>query len=75
MRKGVVASDQLEQALKILEEEPEGSSRRLGQILFQDIGLNRHIIMREISKVYAFREILPDVELVPDDIIESIKKT
>lgn len=74
MRKGVVASDQLEQALKILEEEPEGSSRRLGQILFQDIGLNRHIIMREISKVYAFREILPDVELVPDDIIESIKK-
>lgn len=74
VRKGVVASDQLEQALKILEEEPEGSSRRLGQILFQDIGLNRHIIMREISKVYAFREILPDVELVPDDIIESIKK-
>jgi type IV pilus assembly protein PilB len=74
VRKGVVSSDQLEQALKILEEEPVGSSRRLGQILFQDIGLNRHVIMREISRVYAFREVLPDVELVPDDIIENIKK-
>ncbi len=74
VRKGVVASDQLEQALKILEEEPEGSSRRLGQILFQDIGLNRHIIMREISKVYAFREVLSDIDLVPDEIIETIKK-
>ncbi len=74
VRKGVVSSEQLDQALQILEEEPEGSSRRLGQILFQDIGLNRHIIMREISKVYAFREVLPDVEIVPDEIIETIKK-
>ncbi len=74
VRKGVVAPEQLEQALQILEEEPEESSRRLGQILFQDIGLNRHVIMREISKVYAFREILPDVEVVPDEVIETIKK-
>lgn len=73
VRKGVVSSEQLDQALQILEEEPEGSSRRLGQILFQDIGLNRHIIMREISKVYAFREVLADVEIVPDEIIEGIK--
>ena len=72
--KGVVTSEQLEQALAVLEEEPEGSSRRLGQILFQDIGLNRHLIMREISKVYAFREVLSDTEVVPEDIIEHIKK-
>lgn len=72
--KGVVTDEQLQKALTILEEEPVSSSRRLGQILFQDLGLNRHIIMREISKVYAFREVLPDVELVPDDIIDHIKK-
>jgi len=74
VRKGVVAEEQLDQALQILEEEPSGSTRRLGQILFQDIGLNRHVIMREISKVYAFREVLPDVEVVPDEVIDSIKK-
>lgn len=72
--KGVVTSEQLEQALAILEEEPENSSRRLGQILYQDIGLNRHLIMREISKIYAFREVLGDIEVVPDDVIEHIKK-
>ncbi|MCR9132030.1 MAG: ATPase, T2SS/T4P/T4SS family [bacterium] len=73
VRKGVVSEEQLTQALQILEEEPSGSSRRLGQILFQDIGLNRHLIMREISKVYAFREVLADVEIVPDEIIDTIK--
>lgn len=74
VNRGVVTDEQLQKALAILEEEPVSSSRRLGQILFQDLGLNRHIIMREISKVYAFREVLPDVEVVPDDIIDHIKK-
>ncbi len=71
--KGVVTDEQLQEALAILEEEPESSSRRLGQILYQEIGLNRHIIMREISKVYAFREVLPDTDVAPDDIIDHIK--
>ncbi|RNC85356.1 MAG: type II/IV secretion system protein [Balneola sp.] len=72
--KGVVSDDQLQEALNILEEEPPNSSRRLGQILYQEVGLNRHIVMKEISKVYAFREVLPDADVVPDDIIEHIKK-
>lgn len=72
--KGVVSDEQLQQALAILEEEPENSSRRLGQILYQDIGLNRHLIMREISKVYAFREVLSEADAVPDEIIDHIKK-
>lgn len=74
VNKGVVTSDQLHNALSILEEEPENSSRRLGQILYQEIGLNRHTIMREISGVYAFREVLSDVEIVSDEIINHIKK-
>lgn len=74
VNKGVVTDEQLQNAITILEEEPQDSSRRLGQILYQDIGLNRHIVMREISNVYAFREVLSDVETVPDDIIDHIKK-
>ncbi len=72
--KGVVTDEQLQNALTILEEEPPNSSRRLGQILYQEVGLNRHIVMKEISKVYAFREVLPEIETVPDDIIDHIKK-
>ncbi|GAB5408830.1 MAG: GspE/PulE family protein [Balneolaceae bacterium] len=71
--KGVVTDEQLQSALGILEEEPENSSRRLGQILYQEVGLNRHTIMKEISTVYAFQEVLEDVEIVADDIIDHIK--
>jgi type IV pilus assembly protein PilB len=74
VNKGVVTDEQLQKALSILEEEPENSSRRLGQILYQDIGLNRHTIMREISRIYAFREVLSEAEQVPDEIIDHIKK-
>ncbi len=74
VNKGVVTDEQLQNALTILEEEPQSSSRRLGQILYQEIGLNRHTVMREISQIYAFREVLPDTEVVPDDIIDHIKQ-
>lgn len=74
VNKGVVTDEQLKSALEILEDEPEKSSRRLGQILYQEVGLNRHTIMKEISNVYAFREVLENVEIVPDDIIDHIKK-
>lgn len=74
VKRGVITAEQLDQALKILEEEPENSSRRLGQILYQDIGLNRHTIMREISRVYAFREIMAEAQEVPEDVIAHIKK-
>lgn len=72
--KGVITDEQLQQGLAILGEEPEESSRRLGQILFQDLGLNRHIIMREIAEIYAFREVLTDEERAPEDIVGHIKE-
>jgi type IV pilus assembly protein PilB len=71
---GVITDEQLQQALAILEEEPENSNRRLGQILYQDVGLSRHTIMREIAAIYAFREIMEDVETVPEDVVETIRK-
>lgn len=74
VKKGVVSQGQLDEAFKILQKEPSDSTRKLGQILFQDIGLNRHMIMREISKIYAFREILSDIDIVPDHNIGIIQK-
>ena len=71
---GIITDEQLQQALVILEDEPENSSRRLGQILYQDIGLSRHTIMKEIASIYAFREILENEETVTEDIIETIRK-
>lgn len=72
--KGVITDDQLQQGLAILGEEPAESSRRLGQILFQDLGLNRHIIMREIAEIYAFREVLPEEDRAPEEMVMHIKE-
>lgn len=74
VKKGVITSDQLRNALVILEQEPENSERRLGQILSQDLGLNRHTIMREIASIYAFREVLENSDTVSDEVLEHIKE-
>ncbi|MBO6621042.1 MAG: Flp pilus assembly complex ATPase component TadA [Balneola sp.] len=73
VKKSIISSEQLKEALEILEQEPQSSSRRLGQILFQDLDLNRHTIMKEIAEIYAFREVLENVESVPEEVIEHIK--
>ncbi len=74
VRKKIISDDQLQEALGILEQEPANSNRRLGQILFQDLSLNRHTIMKEISEIYAFREVLEGMEKVPEEVIDHIKE-
>ncbi|MFA5668322.1 MAG: ATPase, T2SS/T4P/T4SS family [Balneolaceae bacterium] len=74
VKKKVITNEQLQGALDILEQEPESSERRLGQILTQDLGLNRHIIMREIANVYAFGEVLENTDVVAPEILAHIKE-
>ncbi|MFO7846883.1 MAG: GspE/PulE family protein [Balneolaceae bacterium] len=74
LSRGVISEEQLRLAVKILEEEPENSTRRLGQILHQDLNLDRHAIMREIASIYAFDEIFYNVDHLPEDQIELIKE-
>lgn len=69
----VISEDQLEMALKILSEEPEHSNRRLGQILYQDLKLDRHTIMSQIAGIYAFDEIFASKKELPAEKIKEIK--
>ncbi|WP_340103049.1 GspE/PulE family protein [Rhodohalobacter sp. 8-1] len=73
LSRGVISEKELSLAVQILDEEPAGSNRRLGQILHQDLNLDRHAIMREIASIYAFDEIYYGVDALPEDQIESIK--
>jgi type IV pilus assembly protein PilB len=73
LSKGVVTDEQLQKGLAILAEEPKESNRRLGQILSQDLGLDRHIVMKEIAQIYAFREVLQDVEKIPEEVLSHIR--
>lgn len=74
VNRGVITEEQLNEALAILREEPESSNRRLGQILYQDLGVNRHQVMREIASIYAFDEVFANQDSVNGEIIENIKR-
>lgn len=69
----IISDEQLHRALSILQEEPETSSRRLGQILYQDLGLERHRVMKAIANIYAFDEVFAGQDSIDDSIIDEIK--
>lgn len=71
--RGVISEDQLIIALSILDEEPEMSNRRLGQILYQDLKLDRHKVMKGVAAIYAFDEIFDDEEELSLKEIDEIK--
>lgn len=74
LSRGIVDEDQLDLAIKILSEEPDESSRRLGQILHQDLNLDRHKIMKAIADIYAFDEVFEGVDKLDETKIQKIKK-
>lgn len=73
VNRGIVTEEQLNEALDILREEPESSNRRIGQILYQDLGVDRHKVMSEIASIYAFEEVFAGKDTVGGEIIGNIK--
>lgn len=69
----VITQDQLQEALAILRQEPDSSNRRLGQILYQDLGIDRNKVMKEIASIYAFEEVLEGQEKIEDEVLAQIK--
>lgn len=69
----VITDQQLHRALSILEKEPDTSNRRLGQILYQDLGLDRHSVMKAIADIYAFEEVFGNKETIDESVVEEIK--
>lgn len=75
LSRGVISEEQLKMALKILSEEPDQSNRRLGQILYQDLNLDRHEVMSQIAAIYAFDEIYEGRQELNQDQVQEIKST
>lgn len=73
VNRDIITEDQLHEAMAILREEPDSSNRRIGQILYQDLGIDRHQVMSEIASIYAFEEVFSDQDSVGEEVIEEIK--
>ncbi|TVR31639.1 MAG: type II/IV secretion system protein [Balneolaceae bacterium] len=74
LSRGIITSDQLSVSLRILREEPDHSNRRLGQILYQDLNLDRHEVMSQIADIYAFDEIFEGKTEISQERIKDIKR-
>jgi type IV pilus assembly protein PilB len=72
--KGIITEVQLAKALAVQSAEPEAIRRRIGTILCDDFGLDRHTVMREIAAFYAFREIGEGQDVLSEERIQHIKK-
>jgi len=69
---GVIDEETLDKALQIQSSELESNRRKLGEILVQDLGVDRHRVYKEIANIYAFRTIELSEEDLGEDRIRFI---
>ena len=69
----IITSEQLHKAIQTFQNEPVSIRRRLSTIVIEDFGADRDEVMKTISKLYAFREVLGDDE-PSEKLIENIRK-
>ncbi|MCF7822722.1 MAG: Flp pilus assembly complex ATPase component TadA [Candidatus Marinimicrobia bacterium] len=65
--KGVISQEILGQALEIQKNEPPGHRRQLGKIFYEDLGVDQHSVLHELSQIFAIKE----VEIHPEDLTDE----
>lgn len=73
LKKGIIDTKILEQALKIKEADQTKLKRNLAQILIDEFKFDHDIIFREVAVLYAFKELNIRPEELPDERITEIK--
>ena len=56
VEKGVVDEVRLGRALEVQHREPIADRRKIGDILIDDFGADRHLVYKEVASTYGFRE-------------------
>ncbi|MFA7288157.1 MAG: GspE/PulE family protein [Melioribacteraceae bacterium] len=73
LKKGIIDSKILEQALKIKEADQATKKRNLAQILVDEFQFDHDLIFREVAVLYAFKELIVHFEELTDERIAEIK--
>ena len=74
VEQAIITRDQLDHAFSIMELEPEVIRRRISQVLCDDVGANRHNVMKAIADFYAFREVGSMADLGNLERLNDIKR-
>ncbi len=73
LKKGIIDTKILEQALKIKDADQLKQKRNLAQILVDEFGYEHDIIFREVAVLYAFKELNIHPEELSEERINEIK--
>jgi len=72
IREGVIEPQTAQKAAEIQAQNP---SRKFGEILVQDLGVDHHAVFSQLAKVYAFKEFDFPSDGLDEADIEFVKKT
>ena len=73
VKQGIITDEVLQQALEIQSKEPPTSRRRVGEVLYEDLGVDRHAVIHSLTSLYAIKEIEVSVKDLPEEQIEFIQ--
>ena len=73
VKKGVVDEETLMKALELQNNEPPASRRKIGDILIDEFGIDRHEIYKEIAGIYGFNEFSINGLELNDEQLEFIR--
>lgn len=74
IKRGIIDEDMIQTAVNIQSREARNSKRKLIDILIQDLGVDRHSIFVEMSRLYGFQIIDLSPDAIDRDRIEFIKE-
>ena len=67
LEKGIISPDVLKKVLEIQKGERAKSRRPVGQILYEDLGIDRHAVLHELAEIFVIREL----DINPDGLSEE----
>ena len=67
LEKGIISPDMLDKALEIQKGEAPKSRRPVGQILYEDLAVDRHAVLHELAEIFVIREL----DINPDGLTEE----
>jgi len=72
LEKGIISPNVLKKALEIQKGERAKSRRPVGQILYEDLGIDRHAVLHELAEIFVIRELDINPDGLSDEQLEFI---
>lgn len=73
--KGIITAEQLQKALEIQGNNPQNGHRHLGKIFYEELGIDRHVILHELAALFAINEVEVNADMLTEEQVKFITET